>query len=776
MTYVLVAVCFVLLITNAASADWITAKVADVSSQNPVPNRDASHSVDGSGLTDNGKKHLRGETGIAWTSLGMYGAKDFDPYIVYDLGAAKDVSMIRVWNYNSAFVIKAPAVTKEKSSQELSTLNKSAGGITLSVVGPDLVEVFTSVDGKKFTSRKTVNFARAPGTNDYAGQDIAVNYKGVRYIKFDIKTNHDGAVFDGSGSKRGKIDGRGLTGLSEVRFKVPGMVEVRQSGGSTVVHEGGKGDRYDIRLLKRPEPGVTVNIKAVPSDAQVKLNKADAGIAVDVSFNRKNWNKWKKITVKAKDDQVVDPGHESSIRHIVTISGSSVYNNCQAEDIDVSIVEDDKIDAVSDAKLEPIDPEKRMEWFRDIKYYWFIHWNVASLTGREISWSRNVQVPKSEYDQLYKKFNPSEFDADEWVRIAKAAGFKTMVLTTKHHDGFCMWDTKQTDYNIMNTPFGRDVVKELAEACKRQNFRFSLYYSIMDFYQPDWPHYYAGGPGYSLPAGQKPDINRYLKYMNNQVTELLGGDYGEISLLWWDGTDGRMQFAPDRTDEQSAELENLTRELQPAIVMNNRVGHWDGHSIAHNWWIDKFGDYDSSEMGLGHFNMETPWEYTFNLGDQWSWKPNDNYKSTKTMVQYMVNIAGRDGNLLLNIGPPPTGKFEDHVVERLEDIGHWLKHNGESYYATRGGPYKPGSWGASTRKDNKIYLHVLNWAGEKLVLPAIDKKITGCSVLTGGEVDVRQTKDNVIIDVPEYYRRDVDTIVVLELDGPAIEIEPIDTF
>jgi alpha-L-fucosidase len=297
----------------------------------------------------------------------------------------------------------------------------------------------------------------------------------------------------------------------------------------------------------------------------------------------------------------------------------------------------------------------------------------------------------------------------------------------------------------------------------------------MDFYHPDWPNYHSGGPGYSLPAGQKPDLNRYLKYMNNQIKELLGGDYGTISLLWWDGTDGRKQFAPYRTDEQSAELENLTRQLQPAIVMNNRVGHWDGHSIKHNWWIDKFGDYDSSEMGLSHFNMETPWEYTFTLGDQWSWKPNDRYKSKKTMVHYLINIAGRDGNLLMNVSPPATGKFEDHVVQRLEEIGHWLKHNGESYYATRGGPYKPGKWGASTRKDNKIYLHILNWTGEKLVLPAIDKKITASSVLTGGEVNVTQTKDNVTIDVPSHYKRDIDTIVVLELDGQAMEIEPIDT-
>ena len=414
-----------------------------------------------------------------------------------------------------------------------------------------------------------------------------------------------------------------------------------------------------------------------------------------------------------------------------------------------------------------------MEWFRDAKFYWFIHWNVSSLEGTEISWSRDQQVPKSRYDQLYKKFNPSEFDADEWVRIAKAAGFKTMVVVTKHHDGFCMWDTKQTEYDIMSTPFGRDVVKELADACKRQNFRLSIYYSVMDWYQPDWPHHFAGGPGYALPAGQKPDVGRYIGYMKNQIEELLT-DYGPITLLWWDGTDGRMQFAPDWSGEQAADLETHTRSLQPAIVMNNRVGHWDGHSLPGNWWVDEYGDYDSSEVGLSGFNLDTPWEYTFPLGTQWAWKPHDNYKSAKTLIQTMVNIAGRDGNLLLNTSPPPTGRFEDEVVKRLTDIGHWLKHNGESYYGTRGGPYKPGSWGASTRKGNRIYLHILNWGSGPLVLPAIDKEVTNSWVLTGGEVNVVQTEQIIVIDVPEYYRKDIDTIIVLELDGPAMEISPID--
>ena len=286
LIYAVLPVFAVLAFINSASAGMLAPSVSAVSSESPAGlDRDADHSVDGSGLTGSDKKHMQGETGVAWTTTGSYGAADYDPYITYDLGAVRDVSMMRIWNYNSAFVIKPPAPAannSSKSSQELRTSRKRANCPTMSEIGADLVEVFTSADGINFASQGTVNFAQAPGVDDYVGQDIPVNYTGIRYIKFDIKTNHDGATFDGTGKKRGNLDSRALTGLSEVRFEVPDIVELRVSDDTTVVHEGGAGDSYDVRLVQQPASGENVQVKAVPSDPQIILNRAPAGIAVDV--------------------------------------------------------------------------------------------------------------------------------------------------------------------------------------------------------------------------------------------------------------------------------------------------------------------------------------------------------------------------------------------------------------------------------------------------------------------------------------------------------------
>ncbi len=174
--------------------------------------------------------------------------------------------------------------------------------------------------------------------------------------------------------------------------------------------------------------------------------------------------------------------------------------------------------------------------------------------------------------------------------------------------------------------------------------------------------------------------------------------------------------------------------------------------------------------------MDRPWETCYPLGYQWSFKPNDTLKSLKTVLHYLIHIVGRDGNFLFDIAPMADGTIEPRRIPRFMEIGHWLKHNGESIYSTRGGPYKPGTWGVSTRKDNRIYVHIVDWSSDPLVLPALGKTIISSWVLTGGEVSVVQTAGDVTIDVPDYYRKDIDTIIVLELDGPAIEIDPIDTF
>jgi alpha-L-fucosidase len=352
---------------------------------------------------------------------------------------------------------------------------------------------------------------------------------------------------------------------------------------------------------------------------------------------------------------------------------------------------------------------------------------------------------------LYKQFNPTKFNADEWVSLAKATGMKYIVLTTKHHDGFCLFDTKLTDYNIMNTPFHRDVTKELAEACKKQGIAFGAYYSVCDWHNPDFP--------LTSPAGKtkrdKSDIDAYQKYLLGQVNELVT-NYGPLVTIW---NDVPQQFKGRGVDEIK-----LLRELQPDILINDRTG--DG------------GDYATPEQKIPAFNMSKPWEscMTISAHNHWAWGgENDGVKPLSAVVEMLVNCATRDGNMLLNVGPEPTGVINDKQTARLKDMGEWVRTNGESIYGTRGGPWMPTKSVGTTRKDNVVYVHVLNWSADSIKLPAIGKTILSSSLLGGGGVKVDQAgKDSEItITVAPGDRKDIDTIVKLTLDGSAMDISPV---
>ena len=377
----------------------------------------------------------------------------------------------------------------------------------------------------------------------------------------------------------------------------------------------------------------------------------------------------------------------------------------------------------------------------------FIHWGPVSLKGTEIGWSRGAEVPIAEYDNLYKRFNPVKFDADAWVKTAKDAGIKYIVLTTKHHDGFCLWDTKQTDFNIMNSPFHRDVVKELSAACKRQGILFGTYYSVTDWHHPMHP---MGSPGGST---RKPTANLegYTVYVKKQLGELIG-NYGPLETIWFD--------VPQCFDAARGQgLIDYVRSLQPDILVNNRSG--------------AEGDYDTPEQTVGSFQNQRPWETCMTICNQWAWKPNDPMKPLEQCLQTLVRCAGGDGNLLFNVGPTSEGLIEPRQVARLKEMGQWLEKYGESVYGTRGGPYKPNRWLASTRKGNVVYIHVLRWNAETLTLPALPKMVVKSSLLTGGTVDVTQEGQGLSIRVPARDRQKIDTIIKLELDGPAGDIPPV---
>lgn len=390
--------------------------------------------------------------------------------------------------------------------------------------------------------------------------------------------------------------------------------------------------------------------------------------------------------------------------------------------------------------------EEDMQWWREARFGLFIHWGPVSLKGTEIGWSRGGErrgwrsggkgaIPAEVYDNLYRQFNPVKFNADEWVQTAKDAGMKYLVFTTKHHDGFVNFDSKLTDYKVTSpqSPFRRDIVAELANACHNSGLRLGFYYS-----QPDWHH----------PDYHTENHARYIKYLHGQLDELCS-NYGRVDIIWFDGLGGRAK------DWDAENLFKLVRRRQPNVIINNRCG--------------LRGDFGTPEQKVGAFQPHWPWETCMTLGTQWAWKPNDNIKSLQQCIQTLVRVAGGDGNFLFNVGPMPDGRIEPRQVRRLRQMGRWLKKYGESIYATRGGPFKPGDWGASTHKGNRIYVHIMKWDGDSIKLPAISKSIVKNSVLTGGKARVKQTEWGIEISVPADYRKNIDTIVVLELDGPASE-------
>jgi alpha-L-fucosidase len=390
----------------------------------------------------------------------------------------------------------------------------------------------------------------------------------------------------------------------------------------------------------------------------------------------------------------------------------------------------------------------------------FIHWGPASLTGQEISWSRansnsncpnHGPIPIEVYDNLYKKFNPVDFEAAEWVGLAKTAGMKYMLLTAKHHDGFLLWNSKVDAYNIGATPFRRDICAELADAARRNNMKLGWYFSPMEWRDPDC---------------RSSNNGRFTLKIQAQLRELLS-NYGKIDLLWFD-TDGNCAVW------DPANTYKLVKELQPQMLINNRLemGGEDGWLHQNSLRINE--DFATPEQRLGTYNDEIPWETCMTLGTQWSWKPGDKVRSAREIVGILARCVGADGNLLLNVGPMPHGPVEPRQVDILIEVGAWMDKHGESIYGTRGGPWKPGKNLSSTRKDNVIYLHVLRSKSPVIELPNIARVIKSASLLGGRKVEVEQKAGKVVVVLPSAVRDSLDTVVKLKLEGSAMDLPTIE--
>ena len=404
------------------------------------------------------------------------------------------------------------------------------------------------------------------------------------------------------------------------------------------------------------------------------------------------------------------------------------------------------------------EPASRIAWWRDARFGMFIHWGPVSIVGTEISWSRGGErrgisgtgeIPLGAYDSLYTRFDPVQFNAAEWVAIARAAGMKYMVLTAKHCDGFCLWRSDVDEYCMRGTPFGRDVCGELASAAHDAGMRIGWYYSPMDWRDPDC----------------RTERNEtYLNRMRGHLRELLGR-YGRIDLLWFDDDGGPIPWDADHTY-------TLVKSLQPGIIINDRLSLGPFGETSRGT-LDPRADYRTPEQRVGAFDVRTPWETCMTIGTQWSWKPNDRIKTAAECERILVQCVTGDGNLLLDVGPMPDGRIEPRQVDVLRQIGAWLAKYGESVYGTRGGPYTNGAWGGSTRKGNMLYLHLSHAGGDRMSLPPLPQRIVRWTVLTGGRAGVVQTARGVDVSLGAAPPDGCETIVRCEVDGSLDGARPI---
>jgi alpha-L-fucosidase len=399
--------------------------------------------------------------------------------------------------------------------------------------------------------------------------------------------------------------------------------------------------------------------------------------------------------------------------------------------------------------------DARMQWWREARFGMFIHWGIYSIPARG-EWVMNSErIPIPEYEKLVPQFNPVKFNAKEWVQLAKDAGQKYIVITSKHHDGFCMFDSKLTDYDIMSTPYGRDVLKELADECHRQGIRICWYYSVMDWHQPD---YLPRRPWDERPT-EGADYNRYIDYMKGQLRELLT-NYGDIGILWFDGG-WEHNAEENRADEVAA----MIRELQPQIIINNRLGIPE--------------DYGTPEQEIPATG--TPgrdWETCMTINHSWGYNARDSgHKSVQELLFNLVDIVSKGGNFLLNVGPRPDGTIQPEHQERLRAMGAWLKRNGESIYGTTAGPFRRLPWGRCTAKPGKLYLHVFEWpeSGD-LDVPGLQNRVTRAYLLPDEArkaLAVDRYDDGVVVHVPAEAPEEIDSVVVLEIEGaPDVALIP----
>jgi alpha-L-fucosidase len=423
-----------------------------------------------------------------------------------------------------------------------------------------------------------------------------------------------------------------------------------------------------------------------------------------------------------------------------------------------------KIMAQSESTKE-LDQTK--QFFREAKFGMFIHWGVYSKLEGEYGGNKDAgaewiqlhaKISADEYEGIAHTFNPISFDPDKWMKLAKLAGMKYIVFTTKHHDGFCMFKSKYTDYNVVDySPYKQDIVKMLSEACKNNDIKLGLYYSIVDWHHPEFPAKYSQMNDFHGRPNPNADISKYADYEYNQLKELMT-NYGPVSFAWFDAGGGFKDV--DRYKLLKGDsIFKMIRKYQPGCMINSRIG------------ID--GDYGTPEQTIPGNIQDQAFEVCMTLNDNWGYtKSDNNWKSTKTLIRTLIEVAHKGGNFLLNVGPDGSGNIPDSSVVRLKGMGKWLDINGESIYGTKNSLWESPSWGNSTTRfldngNSVLYFHIINWPKDNvLMIPDLNNEAIKAFVFTQkGKKELKYTQlaKGISIDLTSVVQDQIATVVGLEV-------------
>lgn len=428
-------------------------------------------------------------------------------------------------------------------------------------------------------------------------------------------------------------------------------------------------------------------------------------------------------------------------------------------------------DPMSSSFLHESEGEKaqRMEWWKEARFGMFIHWGLYAVPagtydGIEVpgtaEWIMTTRdVPIVEYEKFAGEFNPRAYDAEAWVRLAKEAGMKYIVITSKHHDGFGLWDSEVSDWDVVDrTPYGQDLLRPLAEACEAAGIRLCFYHSIMDWHHPDaqaiWePDYNRGENDTEV----NPHFDRYVEsYLKPQLRELLTG-YGDLGVLWFDG-----EWIPDYTSEMGKDIYQFVRELQPDIIINNRVDKGRQGMQGFDAEGDFAGDFGTPEQEIPDTGLPgVDWESCMTMNDTWGYNAqDDNWKSDEELIRNLIDIVSKGGNFLLNVGPTAEGRIPEASIERLKAMGKWMSVNSEAIYGAEASPYEKPDWGRYTQKDGVLYVHVFDWPSDGMLDIPLESA-QGAELIGGQALDFDTSADGVTLHLPANAPDEIATVIAI---------------